>query len=827
MASISSTAPTGVPQETLVSMARIQAEVRKYRHEVRTNSSLPLGPGMARIGDELRTIREQLLAVAPSDTIQRDFRILSKDYAGLVNSVKCIAYLLHHASSKNPPTLQIPSKDSESPDVSNEEFATPRSGASTPPRLSVGEDRRPSGIVEILNMPRMDEASFDQLMASLTQEAANTRFFVQEPTTRDGRKRYLPATASQIAAKGCPKNVRPSPDHNHTTTLSNILARNELGFSREQVNALVRKLIAVQADFSAIDYTFFTGMAHYYTDLGDISMQNTPLKSFICLGSSNTHYDETLVHLIRHIGSLREKHTIFDHEDHFPDKMSPLCLLIRQGKEDIALHLLDCGAHVQESDLVIACQSFGTTFAERPRGVHCMEAILGALVRQNGRISPKAMQDGSAALLHATQEAVSKQRERLTKENWLRDCSRQDERNETPMSRRVRAKMEMDFATFKLLCASALSSDLRIRDQLLHIASEELVFQAALAEGIFNDDYRAAGRDEARLKYAYANSPAGKEKVQQLIELLEKSAKEESKAPMAPVAPAKHASTSSSSVPVRAGTALRPFVVKVPVGIPRRGTMNCWAIVLAQFARRIPSLDALVQTDPRLKAFAAAKPDSQTLRTSLRSINKNLSASSGTQQDAHEGLMAFMDRFRPFNLVLNITTSKRTGESAETRAEYCSVIPISILNHNKRPLPGLFEEYMNREVAFGNYNTGEASINTERRSFETLPRELFFQIVRFQPERLGRYKKIGDDITIDTRFNLHPGFIAGGASAPAPYECDAFIVQRGSMSSGHYVAYIKFGTQWYLCDDDSITPISLDRVKRDIRQAYIVHYAAV
>lgn len=237
---ISPTSTSSIPQrplqEALVSIDRAQDQVRIYHHEVTINPTISLAADVARIGIQIDKINRQLRSERPSDKTLKQFEILSLDYDCLVDRVNCAAARLSaRAPAKKPPTLRIPSSDSSVSDAPGEEFATPRGRSeSSSPRLGIEENRGPSGLLEILNKPHMDEVSFDQLLASLTQETADARFFVQEPTTRHGKKGYLLATPTQIAAKGCPKNSRPSPDHNHTTTLANIIARNELGFSQSK-----------------------------------------------------------------------------------------------------------------------------------------------------------------------------------------------------------------------------------------------------------------------------------------------------------------------------------------------------------------------------------------------------------------------------------------------------------------------------------------------------------------------------------------------------------------------------------------------------------------
>ncbi len=49
------------------------------------------------------------------------------------------------------------------------------------------------------------------------------------------------------------------------------------------------------------------------------------------------------------------------------------------------------------------------------------------------------------------------------------------------------------------------------------------------------------------------------------------------------------------------------------------------------------------------------------------------------------------------------------------------------------------------------------------------------------------------------------------------YECLGVAVHiGGTINSGHYVAYIKRGSDWYLCDDRNVKPVSYDQVQNGV-----------
>eukprot|EP00669_Euglena_mutabilis_P004402 TRINITY_DN1573_c0_g1_i1.p4 TRINITY_DN1573_c0_g1~~TRINITY_DN1573_c0_g1_i1.p4 ORF type:complete len:117 (-),score=9.69 TRINITY_DN1573_c0_g1_i1:32-382(-) len=62
---------------------------------------------------------------------------------------------------------------------------------------------------------------------------------------------------------------------------------------------------------------------------------------------------------------------------------------------------------------------------------------------------------------------------------------------------------------------------------------------------------------------------------------------------------------------------------------------------------------------------------------------------------------------------------------------------------------------------------------------------------------------------------------------PAPdhtqYALFAVVVHLGGFGSGHYVAYVLKGGQWFLCDDEQVRRVTVDEVRGC--GAYVLCYA--
>ncbi|KAI8475527.1 MAG: hypothetical protein J3K34DRAFT_517344 [Monoraphidium minutum] len=108
--------------------------------------------------------------------------------------------------------------------------------------------------------------------------------------------------------------------------------------------------------------------------------------------------------------------------------------------------------------------------------------------------------------------------------------------------------------------------------------------------------------------------------------------------------------------------------------------------------------------------------------------------------------------------------------------------------------------------------------------FEVAPNCLVLCLKRFG---LGRFSKINRRVAAGEALNLGP-FMADGAmdAGPYGYSLYAVIVHLDHMNSttyGHYVAYVRAGDgRWYLCDDDSVVPVSLGKVLS--ANAYMLFY---
>ncbi|MBY0528940.1 MAG: ubiquitin carboxyl-terminal hydrolase [Rhabdochlamydiaceae bacterium] len=117
-----------------------------------------------------------------------------------------------------------------------------------------------------------------------------------------------------------------------------------------------------------------------------------------------------------------------------------------------------------------------------------------------------------------------------------------------------------------------------------------------------------------------------------------------------------------------------------------------------------------------------------------------------------------------------------------------------------------------------------------QRSMEEAPMDLMIQMQRFiHVQERGRVvgRKLTGDFSVPATIRLPPGSVESAQKNPPEYECQGFIVHEGSLNGGHYYAYRKEGTQWYLCNDAHVKPVSTQEALAQMKQGYVYHFVKI
>jgi hypothetical protein len=216
-------------------------------------------------------------------------------------------------------------------------------------------------LVKLLNLHTLPEEKHHLLLNMIEKEELGANYFNQAiivdrhqlvPKSKD-----IPPYWSGSMAKrhyGASKHLK---EKSQYTTLANIIATNELGFTTEQMATLFTALMKKGVDFSIIDNS-------PYLDFITPKSGNNPLKSLIvsCLGEPKLQ--SVIGEHLAFLESIDEhsRHKIINNLDNFPyEAMKPAEFLLRLGHEHLAYKLYQLGATPSKQELRLACESFATT----------------------------------------------------------------------------------------------------------------------------------------------------------------------------------------------------------------------------------------------------------------------------------------------------------------------------------------------------------------------------------------------------------------------------------------------------------------------------------
>lgn len=105
----------------------------------------------------------------------------------------------------------------------------------------------------------------------------------------------------------------------------------------------------------------------------------------------------------------------------------------------------------------------------------------------------------------------------------------------------------------------------------------------------------------------------------------------------------------------------------------------------------------------------------------------------------------------------------------------------------------------------------------------TAPTMLVINYKRFSYDMYGRTTRISKNVSFPLRLEIKNFMSKANRGKPPPYSLVAVLVHKGlSCDRGHYIAYVRKGTDWYLANDEVVTKVELGEVLR--AQAYVLVY---
>ncbi len=324
---------------------------------------------------------------------------------------------------------------------------------------------------------------------------------------------------------------------------------------------------------------------------------------------------------------------------------------------------------------------------------------------------------------------------------------------------------------------------------------------------------------------------------------------------------------------------------KVPSGL-RNQSANCWANSLLQMLKAVPSLGEAFQVfalekkergtseeDRRLgrelhetwnrflsEQGTVSSVDTQRIRLALHHFFPgHFSANPSSHEDAHEALICILGGYeeicqrrgiplsgvyqgletcrhytqiantdaspqpRAYEVLVGNNTKLRTIENQillEPRSHFSDLLVKYFAEDQEMPQ----HEPVNYLGADGRAHQYKPHRIT-RRYLQT-PQELVVTLKRFGQSSYGELYKIQDNCSIPRYFTL-PKEATPSAETPVHYALDAFIVHRGYLYGGHYVAYQRQGDTWFETNDASVRKVSESEIDSILKKSYIHHYRKV
>lgn len=177
------------------------------------------------------------------------------------------------------------------------------------------------------------------------------------------------------------------------------------------------------------------------------------------------------------------------------------------------------------------------------------------------------------------------------------------------------------------------------------------------------------------------------------------------------------------------------------------------------------------------------------------------------QQDAEEFYSLFMNSLKiPAIEILFNLTEQRLINGKSSAATTTNRLALQLYAKAGGPYFRSIQEALNYYCATITLDKDYSiPFAKSRYVFKNLPQILVIQTPRYEQDDYGRRKRISPTVAVSDPLI----FTRAEHGINARYSPEALVVQSGSLSGGHYVAYVKSYEDglWYFCNDSSITKL--------------------
>ncbi|KAL7544601.1 hypothetical protein ACHAWF_007972, partial [Thalassiosira exigua] len=208
------------------------------------------------------------------------------------------------------------------------------------------------------------------------------------------------------------------------------------------------------------------------------------------------------------------------------------------------------------------------------------------------------------------------------------------------------------------------------------------------------------------------------------------------------------------------------------------------------------------------------------------------------QEDAHEFFRSLLSSLTMhgqnarlsslFDGLLESSVTCRTcRKTSLTRDRYMD-LSLDIADRSTNTLEKALAKFVEEEVLDGDNMVNCSRCKTKRPvtkglRLATAPTMLVLNYKRFAYDNYGRLVRLSKPVSFPLRLELGGCMSKANRGTPPPYTLVAVLVHRGrSCDCGHYFAYVRKGTEWYLANDAEVTRVEIEEVLA--AQAYVLVY---
>lgn len=202
------------------------------------------------------------------------------------------------------------------------------------------------------------------------------------------------------------------------------------------------------------------------------------------------------------------------------------------------------------------------------------------------------------------------------------------------------------------------------------------------------------------------------------------------------------------------------------------------------------------------------------IKASQTKTNKKQQLHEGQQEDARELLSILLEKIRESECSLfdapikSITKSSYCNHTWESPCQMESLLSLGIKkDKTNQTLDDCLKNYFTQEQ-ITNFTCDickNQHINgTRQPRIDTLPQVLILQLNRFE-------HAIINEEFVQNKINTPVSFSVEALSIPTSqqkYALKGMILHSGSLSGGHYIAYVNDHDQWFKCDDASVVNVN-------------------